>query len=93
MLEGERIQEYDIEIQKIIKQSHPNGKGMILKIIDHELLLKPRYYSGYERKPYYSGRLYSRCCNPCICKRSNKVSIFIEWMLNEVNNLNFSEQI
>ncbi|HHY71586.1 MAG TPA: SpoIVB peptidase, partial [Thermoanaerobacterales bacterium] len=40
VLEGERIQEYDIEIQKIIKQSHPNGKGMILKIIDHELLAK-----------------------------------------------------
>lgn len=95
MLEGERIQEYDIEIQKIIKQSHPNGKGMILKIIDHELLAKTGgIIQGMSGSPIIQdGYIVGAVTHVFVNDPTKGYGIFIEWMLNEVNNLNFSEQI
>ena len=52
VLEGEEIREYEIEIQKIMKQSHPDGKGMVLKITDPEFLPK-QYYSGMMAAPLF----------------------------------------
>ena len=51
-----------------MKQSHPDGKGMVLKITDPELLTKT---GGIIQG--MSGSLiiqdgYSRCCNSCVCK-------------------------
>ncbi|MEG6615917.1 SpoIVB peptidase [Peptococcaceae bacterium 1198_IL3148] len=38
VLEGNKIERFKIEIEKVARQSHPEGKGMIIKITDPKLL-------------------------------------------------------
>ena len=95
VIEGEKIQEYDIEIQKIIKQSYPNGKGMILKITDPELLSKTGgIIQGMSGSPIVQdGYIVGAITHVFVNDPTKGYGIFIEWMLNEINNVNFREQI
>jgi stage IV sporulation protein B len=95
VVEGERIQEYDIEIQKIIKQSYPNGKGMILKITDSELLSKTGgIIQGMSGSPIIQdGYIVGAVTHVFVNDPTKGYGVFIEWMLNEVNNINFREKV
>ncbi|WP_303872807.1 SpoIVB peptidase [Tepidanaerobacter acetatoxydans] len=95
VVEDEKIQEYDIEIQKIIKQSSPNGKGMIIKITDEELIAKTGgIIQGMSGSPIIQdGYIVGAVTHVFVNDPTKGYGIFIEWMLNEVNDLNFREKV
>lgn len=95
VLEGEKIQEYDIEIQKIIKQSYPNGKGMIIKITDPKLLSKTGgIVQGMSGSPIIQdGYIIGAVTHVFVNDPTKGYGIFIEWMLNEIEKLNTMEKI
>ncbi|MDD4570282.1 MAG: SpoIVB peptidase, partial [Tepidanaerobacteraceae bacterium] len=95
VVEGEIIQEYDIEIQKIIKQSHPNGKGMILKITDKELINKTGgIVQGMSGSPIIqNGYIVGAVTHVFVNDPTKGYGIFLEWMLDEVDKLNNQQQV
>ncbi|NLZ53925.1 MAG: SpoIVB peptidase [Thermoanaerobacteraceae bacterium] len=95
VIEGETIQEFDIEIQKIIKQSYPNDKGMIIKITDQELISKTGgIVQGMSGSPIIqNGYIVGAVTHVFVNDPTKGYGIFIEWMLNEVNSLNRREKI
>lgn len=95
VVEGEKIQSYDIEIQKIIKQSYPNSKGMIIKITDKELIAKTGgIIQGMSGSPIIQdGYIVGAVTHVFVNDPTKGYGIFIEWMLNEVDNLNFREKV
>ena len=56
------------EIIKIIKQSHPDGKGMIIKIVDRGTHAKTGGIVQGMSGTYYPERIYYWSCNSCFCK-------------------------
>lgn len=95
VIEGEKIQEFDIEIQKIIKQSYPNDKGMIIKITDQELIAKSGgIIQGMSGSPIIqNGYIVGAVTHVFVNDPTKGYGIFIEWMLNEINSLNNREKI
>lgn len=95
VIEGEKIEEFDIEIQKIIRQSHPNDKGMIIKITDEELIAKTGgIIQGMSGSPIIqNGYIVGAVTHVFVNDPTKGYGIFIEWMLNEINNVNNREKI
>jgi len=95
VIEGEKIQEFDIEIQKIIKQSYPNDKGMIIKITDQELIAKTGgIIQGMSGSPIIQNDYIVGAVTHVFVNDPTKgYGIFIEWMLNEINSVNNREKI
>lgn len=95
VIEGERIQEFDIEIQKIIKQSHPNDKGMIIKITDEELIAKTGgIIQGMSGSPIIqNGYIVGAVTHVFVNDPTKGYGIFVEWMLNEINTVGNREKI
>jgi len=95
VVEGEKIEEFDIEILKIIKQSYPNDKGMIIKITDKELIEKTGgIIQGMSGSPIIqNGYLVGAVTHVFVNDPTKGYGIFIEWMLNEINIVNKREKI
>lgn len=68
-LENEKIEEYDIEIQKIYKENDYDNKSMLIKITDQRLLDKTG--GIIQRNEWFTNnskwKIY-RSCNTCSCE-------------------------
>jgi len=95
VVEGEKIQEFEIEIQKIIRQSYPSDKGMIIKITDEELIAKTGgIIQGMSGSPIIqNGYLVGAVTHVFVNDPTKGYGIFIEWMLNEINIVDKREKI
>lgn len=95
VIEDEKIQEFDIEIQKIIRQSYPNDKGMIIKITDEELIAKTGgIIQGMSGSPIIqNGYIVGAVTHVFVNDPTKGYGIFLEWMLNEINSVNSREKI
>lgn len=67
-LENGKIEEYEIEIEKIFKDNNYDNKSMLIKITDAELLEKTGgIIQRHEWFSYYSKWQICWCCNSCSC--------------------------
>jgi len=95
VISGENIEKYDIEIQKIIQQAYPNGKGMIIKITDPKLIEKTGgIIQGMSGSPIIQdGYLVGAVTHVFVNDPTKGYGIFAEWMLEEVVKLRSDTQV
>ena len=71
-LENNKVEEYDIEIQKIYSFNNNDNKSMLIKVTDRELIEKTGgIIQRNEWEPNCTKRKICRSCYSCISSRSN----------------------
>jgi len=77
--------EYDIEIEKLMDQSAPNSKSMVIKITDERLLEKTGgIVQGMSGSPIIqNGKLIGAVTHVLVNKPDTGYGIYIEWMLQD----------
>jgi stage IV sporulation protein B len=86
-IEGSKVEEFDIEIQKVMKQRSSESKSMIIKIIDEELIEKTGgIVQGMSGSPIIQeGRLIGSVTHVLVNDPTRGFGISIEWMLKEAD--------
>ncbi len=86
-IEGNKVEEFDIEIQKVVRQSNSESKSMIIKITDKELIEKTGgIVQGMSGSPIIQdGKLIGSVTHVLINDPTRGFGISIEWMLKEAD--------
>ncbi|WP_051585985.1 SpoIVB peptidase [Caldanaerobius polysaccharolyticus] len=86
-IEGDKVGEYDIQIQKVVKQDQPNPKSMIIKITDPYLLKRTGgIVQGMSGSPIIQdNRLVGAVTHVFINDPTRGYGIYIEWMIREAD--------
>ncbi|HEY8363154.1 MAG TPA: SpoIVB peptidase [Tissierellaceae bacterium] len=95
VIDGEKIEKFDIEIQKIIKQDYPNTKGMIIKITDPRLIEKAGgIVQGMSGSPIIQdGYLVGAVTHVFVNDPTRGYGVFAEWMIEEISKLKGERQV
>ena len=82
-VQGEEIEEYEIEIQKVMRQNDESSKGMIIKITDPALVaITGGIVQGMSGSPIIQdGRIVGAVTHVFINDPTRGYGIFIDWML------------
>ena len=85
VLDGSNIEGFDVEIQRVIRQTTPDGKSMILRVTDPRLLSKTGgIVQGMSGSPIIQdGRLVGAVTHVFVNDPTRGYGVFIEWMLQE----------
>ncbi|SNZ10658.1 stage IV sporulation protein B [Terribacillus aidingensis] len=85
VLEGEKIEEFDVEIVNSVPQDHPATKGMIIKVTDKRLLAKTGgIVQGMSGSPIIQdGKLIGAVTHVFVNDSTSGYGVHIEWMLQE----------
>ncbi|MEQ6376498.1 SpoIVB peptidase [Bacillaceae bacterium S4-13-58] len=95
VVDGEKVEEFDVEIVSSIPQKHPATKGMIVKITDEELLQKTGgIVQGMSGSPIIQdGKVIGAITHVFVNDPTSGYGVHIEWMLNEAGiNIYKNEQ-
>lgn len=86
-IEGSKVEEFDIEIQKVNRQNSPNSKSMLIKVTDPKLLdITGGIVQGMSGSPIIQdGRLVGAVTHVLVNDPTRGYGIFIEWMLDEAD--------
>ncbi|KNZ70744.1 stage IV sporulation protein B [Thermincola ferriacetica] len=90
VLDGEKINKYKIEIEKILPEQRSSGKGMVIHITDPRLLRRTGgIIQGMSGSPIIqNGRLIGAVTHVFINDPAKGYGCLIEWMLDECNSFN-----
>ncbi|WP_350344681.1 SpoIVB peptidase [Proteinivorax tanatarense] len=90
VVEGDKVETFDVEIDKIINQSSPQTKGMVIKITDERLLDKTGgIIQGMSGSPIIQDeKLVGAVTHVFVNEPSKGYGCFIEWMILESDMLN-----
>ncbi|MDY0396489.1 SpoIVB peptidase [Virgibacillus halophilus] len=94
VLDGEKVEEFDIEIISSIPQKSPATKGMVIEITDPKLLEKTGgIVQGMSGSPIIQdGKLIGAVTHVFVNDSTSGYGVHIEWMLDEAGiNLNGKE--
>ncbi|UFJ42900.1 SpoIVB peptidase [Brevibacillus humidisoli] len=85
VVDGQQVEEFDIEIVNVVKQHFPATKGMIIKITDKRLLEKTGgIVQGMSGSPIIqSGKLVGAVTHVFVNDPTSGYGCFIEWMLQD----------
>lgn len=85
VVEGNKVDTFDIEIIKSMKQKHPSTKGMIIKVTDKRLLEKTGgIVQGMSGSPIIqNGKLIGAVTHVFVNDPTSGYGIHMEWMLKE----------
>lgn len=85
VVDGSRVEEFDIEIIKVMPHQEASGKGMIIKITDEKLLATTGgIIQGMSGSPILQkGKLVGAVTHVFINEPSQGYGILAEWMLSE----------
>ena len=85
VLEGEKLEEFEIEITRVSPQKHAADKGMVIKITDERLLAKAGgIVQGMSGSPIIQdGKLVGAVTHVFVNDASSGYACFAEWMLEE----------
>lgn len=88
VLDGEKIEEFDIEIKRVLPQKEPDSKGLVIEITDPELLKRTGgIIQGMSGSPIIqNGRLVGAVTHVFINDPTRGYGCLIEWMLMESND-------
>ncbi|HYE84185.1 MAG TPA: SpoIVB peptidase [Clostridia bacterium] len=86
-IEGNKVEEFGIEIQKVMRQSSSESKSMIIKITDKKLIEKTGgIVQGMSGSPIIQdGKLIGSITHVLVNDPTRGFGISIEWMLKEAN--------
>lgn len=84
-IDGNTIEAFDIEIEKIHRQSKPDTKGMVIRVTDKRLLDKSGgIVQGMSGSPILQGgKIIGAVTHVLVNDPERGYGIFIEWMLKE----------
>ncbi|CQR46777.1 SpoIVB peptidase precursor [Paraliobacillus sp. PM-2] len=85
VVDGEKVEAFDIEIVNSVEQKNPATKGMIIKITDDELLEKTGgIVQGMSGSPIIqNGKIIGAVTHVFVNDPTSGYGIHIEWMLQE----------
>ncbi|MBM7693244.1 stage IV sporulation protein B [Peribacillus deserti] len=85
VVDGDKVEKYDIEIVSTIPQKFPATKGMVIKVTDRELLNKTGgIVQGMSGSPIIqNGKLIGAVTHVFVNDPTSGYGVHIEWMLNE----------
>lgn len=85
VVEGQRVEKYDIEIVNVIEQKYAATKGMIIKVTDERLLNKTGgIVQGMSGSPIIQdGKLVGAVTHVFVNDPTSGYGTFLEWMLQE----------
>lgn len=85
VIEGEKIESFQIEIQKINLQDEPEAKGMVIKVTDPRLLAKTGgIVQGMSGSPILqNGKMIGAVTHVFVNDPTKGYGCFIDWMLME----------
>jgi len=94
VLNGQKVERFDIEVVHVTKQAAPATKGMVIKITDERLLNKTGgIVQGMSGSPIIQdGKLIGAVTHVFVNDPSSGYGCFIEWMLQDAGVLLRSEQ-
>jgi stage IV sporulation protein B len=84
-INGSKVEEFDIEIQKINHQNSPDSKSMLIKVTDKKLLQETGgIVQGMSGSPIIQdGRLVGAVTHVLVNDPTRGYGIFIQWMLDQ----------
>ena len=93
-IEGNNVEEFDIEIQKVMRQRSSESKSMIIRITDKRLIEKTGgIVQGMSGSPIIQGNRLVGCVTHVLVNDPTKgFGISIEWMLKEAD-IKFEDRI
>ena len=85
VLQGEEIEEFSIEIERVMPQKHAGDKGMVIKVTDERLLAAAGgIVQGMSGSPIIqNGKLVGAVTHVFVNDGSSGYGCFAEWMLEE----------
>ncbi len=85
VVDGQKVEKFDIEIVNVIQQRFPATKGMIIKVTDPRLLEKTGgIVQGMSGSPIIQkGRLVGAVTHVFVNDPTSGYGLFIEWMLQD----------
>lgn len=95
VVEGQRVEKYDIEIVNVIEQQYAATKGMIIRVTDERLLEKTGgIVQGMSGSPIIqNGKLVGAVTHVFVNDPTSGYGTFVEWMLREAGiKLNSSSE-
>lgn len=94
VIDGEKVEEFDIEIVSSVPQKTPSTKGMIIEITDKELLKKTGgIVQGMSGSPIIqNGKIVGAVTHVFVNDPTSGYGVHIEWMLQEAGLINVNEK-
>ncbi|MDI3327680.1 MAG: SpoIVB peptidase [Alicyclobacillaceae bacterium] len=85
VVEGQKVEAFDVEVVSVMKQRYPAMKGMVLKVTDPRLLQKTGgIVQGMSGSPILQdGRLIGAVTHVFINDPTQGYGVFAEWMMRE----------
>jgi stage IV sporulation protein B len=85
VIEGENIEHFQIEIQRVYNQTRPGDKGMVIRVVDERLLESTGgIVQGMSGSPIIqNGKLVGAVTHVFVNDPTRGYGIFIEWMIME----------
>lgn len=85
VVNGQKVEEFDIEISSVVKQHFPATKGMIIKVTDKRLLEKTGgIVQGMSGSPIIqNGKIVGAVTHVFVNDPTSGYGCFIEWMLKD----------
>jgi len=94
VVNGQKVERFDIEVVHVAKQSSPATKGMVIKVTDERLINKTGgIVQGMSGSPIIQdGKLIGAVTHVFVNDPTSGYGCFIEWMLQDAGVLLHSEQ-
>ncbi|TCP52861.1 stage IV sporulation protein B [Tumebacillus sp. BK434] len=85
VVEGQKVEEFDIQIVNVMRQKYPATKSMVIKVTDPRLLSKTGgIIQGMSGSPILQdGKVVGAVTHVFVNDPTQGYGVFIEWMLNE----------
>jgi stage IV sporulation protein B len=85
VVNGQKVEQFDIEISNVVKQHFPATKGMIIKVTDKRLLEKTGgIVQGMSGSPIIQkGKIVGAVTHVFVNDPTSGYGCFIEWMLQD----------
>ncbi len=89
VLEGDQIEKFTIEIEKVLPYQKPTGKGLVIKVTDRDLLARTGgIVQGMSGSPIIqNGRLVGAITHVFIQDPTRGYGILAEWMIEEIGTI------
>jgi stage IV sporulation protein B len=86
VLNGSKIEEYDIEIEKLMPLAEESGQGMVIKITDQELIEKTGgIIQGMSGSPIIqNGKLVGAVTHVFVNDPTSGYACYAQWMVKEI---------
>lgn len=87
VIDGEKVEEFDVEVINNIPQKHAATKGMVIKVTDPQLLKRTGgIVQGMSGSPIIQGdKIIGAVTHVFVNDPTSGYGVHIEWMLQEIN--------